>query len=194
MDYYSLYLTLENLSNGLKLFLLEKSMTTEFLQGALNWADLRYPIKHMRTPKRAARKYAIQMNELRTLARSIASEKERVQGLIEEAILRLQESKVMILAWNFLHSLPDYRDESDPASSTTASSTLNRSNLVAEMFEPSENSKEEAEGNIERWSWRDQTSLNPDIFDPVWINGEEFPGEMPEEVQEIVADGRGKYS
>lgn len=62
------------------------------------------------------------------------------------------------------------------------------------MFEPSENSEEEAEGNIERWSWRDQTSLNPDIFDPVWINGEEFPGEMPEEVQEIVADGRGKYS
>lgn len=77
-------------------------MTTEFLQGALNWADLRYPIKHMRTPKRAARKYAIQMNELRTLARSTASEKDRVQGLIEEAILRLQESKVMILARNFL--------------------------------------------------------------------------------------------
>jgi hypothetical protein len=60
-------------------------------------------------------------------------------------------------------------------------------------FESSENFEEEAGGSLERWSWRDQATLDPNLFEPVWINGEEFPGEMPEDLQEIVGDGRGKY-
>jgi hypothetical protein len=37
-------------------------------------------------------------------------------------------------------------------------------------FESSENSEEEAEGSLERWSWRDQATLDPNLFEPVWIN------------------------
>lgn len=33
---------------------------------------------------------------------------------------------------------------------------------------------------------RDPEDLNPALFDPVWIHGEPFQGEMPEDIQEYL--------
>ena len=39
------------------------------------------------------------------------------------------------------------------------------------------------------WPARDPKDINIDLFDPVWVSEEEFPGELPEELREIVGSG-----
>lgn len=63
-----------------------------------------------------------------------------------------------------------------------------------QTFTHVEEETEEEHEILDRWHWRNPTELDLDLFDPVWTDEEGYPGEMLEELGEMVGDGRGKHS
>lgn len=166
---------LKELWKGWKRFISENVMTKDFLLGLKSLTvDLREIIGHMITPRRAPRFSTDEMAEIRGHARLIAIEGHSVFDLVEEAIARLEEQQTGHDIEEQFPPMFGYTESPDPAAPTEAE----------------EESEDEvlASGGI-----RDPAKLDLNCFDPVWIEGEEFGGDMPSELREMVGDGHGSY-
>lgn len=116
------------------------------------------------------------MAGLRTMARFIAIEGESVWGLIQEAVIRLDERK-------------EGHEPEEQFPSFSSNDYISK----ADALERDDNGKEETDELPGDGHIRDSSDLIGTSFDPIWIRGEDFDGEMSDELKEIVGDGRGKY-
>jgi hypothetical protein len=183
-NYLKLGSALEKLWSDWKCFITQNGMTTDFLHDQNFLAELKGSIKYMKTPKRAAiRSAQSKMESLRSQARFIAIEAESVRGFMEEATIRLEEQDEGHNLEKQFPKISEYSDVPDPR--TLQEKTEARPSLV--LLEETE------EQVLARGGFRDQATLDVDSFHPVWISGEEFLGEMSDELREMIGNGHGKY-
>lgn len=175
---YTMLITIrDNLWACWKQFIGHNLITPEFLvdQTFLH-GGLQSAIRHMVTSRLAPHGLSQRMADIRTMAKHIAAEGESVWNLIIEAVIRLDE-----------------RDEGHKPErqfpSFSSYSKLSKDTLLGIDDEDEEQTPQtQDEPHI-----RDSSSLIGTSFDPIWIRGEDFEGEMSEELREAVGDGRGKY-
>ena len=183
-DYLKLGSALEKLWSDWKCFITQNGMTTDFLHDQKFLVKLKGSIKYMKTPKRAAiRSAQSEMESLRSQARFIAIEAESVWGFMEEATIRLEEQDEGHNLEKQFPKISEYTDVPDPI--TLQEKTEAQPSLV--LLEETE------EQVLARGGFRDQATLDVDSFHPVWISGEEFLGEMSDELREMIGNGHGKY-
>lgn len=167
-----------------KTFETRKAMTKNFLEQQTFLAtDLKKSIRYMKKPKNSPATAAEEMRQIREMARNIAVEAEDIWELIQEAILR-QEEYVEGQDLNEFPALPQHLAQPGQADVTQE---MEWHEEHEEEFR--EDEEETQEHFVARGGIRDPTFLNLDQFDPVWMTGERFVGEMTPDMREMVGKG-----
>lgn len=161
-NYVILIMTREKLWNAWKQFIHQNVITSELLinQNFL-YDNLQSAIKYMTTPCLAPPDLARKMAGLRMMARFIAIEGESVWGLMQEAVIRLDE-----------------RNEGHESEGQFPSFSTNIDISNADVLESDDDGEEEADEVLEGHI-RDSSAPIGTAFDPIWIRGEDFEKKCP---------------
>lgn len=140
----------------------------------------------MKTPKKASRKYAWQMRGIRSYASSISTDLQTVQAHVDEAILLFEESheghKI-----EQLPQLPIFEDVPDPSTLLPKTQEpLPEEDVPDPSTQTQESPPEEKEEDVPAGWPRDPTTLDLDVFKPVWTEALGYPGDMPKDIKETV--------
>lgn len=107
-DYQPLTEQLNSVRIMWKMFASQNDVTPGFLESCVVSFDFNGAVKHMKTPRTGSKESASEMRQLRDLTRGIIEEACVLQGLIEEANLRLAEEQLN--EENVLPQLPAFSD------------------------------------------------------------------------------------
>lgn len=163
-------------------FVTEKTITTDFIRSSIIHDDFEQVIKSMRTPRTAAQQYAIEMEELRQQVRMIVNEVVAVRGLVDEALVRLNEIEAGYLLGPFL-DMPNVDDTPDPE-------VLNIATTFIDADESDVDSDDELDNYI---GLRDENLLSENDLEPIWTS-DGYPGKIPDEIAEyLCSDGTSEY-
>ncbi|OAX79638.1 hypothetical protein ACJ72_06040 [Emergomyces africanus] len=189
-DYKELKLHLESLWEGWRAFASSSTITTDFLTSSFLFGDFRSPISCMRTPKGASRRIAVRMSELRNNAREIVSGISALCSLVGEAAVRLEENRNGFETESF-PKLPNIEGSSESEYSTTAPKNPLQSREGEDVYDEDEEEtpEERAERErIEMGALRNVADMNLNAFDPVWMRSNGYPGEIPEEITDMMGE------
>ncbi|KAL5335307.1 hypothetical protein BJX70DRAFT_328312 [Aspergillus crustosus] len=157
-------------------------MTISFLSSSLLSEDLLRPLLWMRTPQKAAKTVAQQMGDCRQSVRLAAIELTVNRSLVQDAATRLAE-------FNDGHQVALFR--SLPTTETGDSPASDFKYLTAS--EDTTDSDDEVgidERIADRGEMRDESLLESNGFDPIWMEGK-YPGEVPDEIRDFLNDDPG---
>ncbi|KAH8702295.1 hypothetical protein BGW36DRAFT_356422 [Talaromyces proteolyticus] len=186
-DYTELHEALSDLWFGWKSFINESEMTSDFLEVALDFCNLKEIIRRMKTPRKVARRHATHMRSIREAAAVIHGELHTVRSHMEEVIILLRESRDGYL-FDRLPELP----EPPTLEGVQGPLTIKIPPEITEIQPSSAECEPEEEAVLPRWP-RDPSILHPDTFEPIWMSSYGFPGPMTEEMADIVEDGKHCY-